>query len=259
MQAAPRAAGAHRLPAILRRVVAGADMVPWRKRAFWVTQLLVVGAIGVHVLDDHYGSSLAHMPSVATLVLLVFPIGYAATRFGLRGSLPTAVWTVALMLPDILWLDTGLERWTDGTVLTLVIVVAVAAGRMVDVQRSSTSRLVAVERLQGIARVADQLPEGVCLTDLNGVVTYANPAWAFLQGLASPQAAVGRTLASFHLDGHADPGSAPFEQPLGAGGQLRALVEHHRADGDGYWADVTATRCSTSVGGRSAGSARCAT
>ncbi len=259
MQAAPRAAGAHRLPAILRRVVAGADMVPWRKRAFWVTQLLVVGAIGVHVLDDHYGSSLAHMPSVATLVLLVFPIGYAATRFGLRGSLPTAVWTVALMLPDILWLDTGLERWTDGTVLTLVIVVAVAAGRMVDVQRSSTSRLVAVERLQGIARVADQLPEGVCLTDLNGVVTYANPAWAFLQGLASPQAAVGRTLASFHLDGHATPGALLSSSHWVPAGSCARWSSTTAPTGTATGRTSRPPRCSTSVGGRPAGSARCAT
>ncbi|MHB1525494.1 MAG: sensor domain-containing protein [Candidatus Dormibacteria bacterium] len=241
MRAAPRAAGARRLAALLCRVVAGADSVPWRERAFWVTQLLVLAVVVVHVGDDLFGSELPHVPTVVTLALIVVPVGYAATRFGLRGSLPTAVWTVALMLPDVVWLDTGLERWTDGTILILVIMVAAAAGRMVDVQRSSTASLVAGERLRGIARVADQLPDGVCLTDLDGVITYANPAWARLQDLATPQAAVGRTLASFHSDPHRDPGSAPFEQPPGAGGQLRSLVEHPSAEGDSHWADVTVT------------------
>ncbi len=215
--------------------------MPWGDRGFWVTQVLVVIAVGIHFVDDLYGSDLVRMPAVATLVLAVVPVGYAATRFGLWGSLPTAVWTAALMLPDFLLLDTGLERWTDGTVLTLVIMVGVAAGRMVDMQRSSTASLAAAERARGMARVADQLPEGVCLTDLDGVITYANPAWASLQGVGSPQAAVGRTLASLHVDEHLEPGSAPFEQPLGTGGQVRALVEHHRAGGDQYWVDVTAT------------------
>jgi diguanylate cyclase (GGDEF)-like protein/PAS domain S-box-containing protein len=241
MQVAPRAAMSFPyIPALLRRVVAGAAAVPWQDRAFWATQLLVLAAVGIHFVDDVYGSDLAHVHAVVTLLLAVVPVGYAATRFGLHGSLPTAMWTVALMLPDILWLDSGLERWTDGSMLALVVIVALAAGRMVDVQRSSTSRLVAAERARGIARVADQIPEGVCLTDLEGVITYANPAWVRLQGLASPQAAGGRTLASLHVDEHAEPGSAPYEQPLGAGGQLRSLVEHHRADGDRYWADVTA-------------------
>ncbi|MHB8394647.1 MAG: sensor domain-containing protein [Candidatus Dormibacteria bacterium] len=213
--------------------------MPWRDRAFWATQLLVLAVVGIHFADDVYGSDIAHVPAVVTLVLIVVPVGYAAIRFGLCGSLPTAMWAVALMLPDLLFLDTGLERWTHGSMLALVVIVGVAAGRMVDVQRSSTSRLFASERFRGIARVADQLPDGVCLTDLDGVITYANPAWAALQGLASPQTAVGRTLASLHPDQHADPGSVPFEQPLGAGGQLRSLVEHHRAGGDRYWADVT--------------------
>ncbi|MHB8332361.1 MAG: PAS domain-containing protein, partial [Candidatus Dormibacteria bacterium] len=239
MRAAPRAADAHRLPAPLRRLAAGVASVPWRRRAFWVTQLLVLAVVGIRVVDDHFGNALAHVPSAATLVLMVVPVGYAATRFGLRGSLPTAVWTTVLMIPDILFLDSGPERWTDGTVLTLVILVAAAAGRMVDAQRSNTASLVAGERHRGIARVADQLPEGVCLTDLDGVITYVNPAWVRLQGLASPQAAVGHTLASLHPDQHAEPGSAPFEQPLGAGGQLRSLVEHRGADGDCHWWDVS--------------------
>ncbi len=227
--------------ALLTRAMAAAATVPWRDRAFWVTQAFVFGAVGIHTGDDLFGGDLAHVPAVVTLVLLVLPVGYAAIRFGLRGSLPTAVWTGVLMLPDIFLLDTGLDRWTDGSMLVLVGIVAVAAGRMVDLQRSSTASLVAAERLRGVARVADQLPEGVSLTDLEGVITYANPAWARLQRLASPQAAVGRSLASLHPDEHAEPGSASYEQPLGAGGPVRFLVEHHRAGGDSYWADVTTT------------------
>ncbi|HVB14013.1 MAG TPA: diguanylate cyclase [Candidatus Dormibacteraeota bacterium] len=225
----------------MRAVVAGLTSVPWRDRAFWATQLLVLAVVGVHFADDVYGSDIAHVPAVATLVLIVVPVGYAAIRFGLRGSLPTAMWAVALMLPDLLFLDTGLERWTHGSMLTMVVIVGVAAGRMVDVQRSSTSRLVASERFRGIARLADQLPEGICAIDLAGVITYANPAWASMQGLASATSALGHTLASFHGEEEADAYTLPYHLPLGDGPPVHRLVQHHPPGRAEYWADVMVT------------------
>lgn len=232
----------HRRPASpVRAVVAGLTAVPWRDRAFWVIQMLVVGAVGIHFLDDLYGSDLAHVPAVVTLVLTVVPVGYAAVKFGLRGALPTALWTMVLMLPDIIVLDTGLERWTDGTLLGLVVIVAVAAGRTVDVQRSSYASRVAAERLRGIARLADQLPEGICAIDLAGVITYANPAWASLQGLASAASALGHTLASFHGEEEADADTLPYHLPLGDGPPVHRLVQHHPPGRAEYWADVVVT------------------
>ncbi len=238
-QAEPRPAMSFPSPsALLRRVRAGGAVVPWRDRAFWVTQLLVAGAVGVHFVDDIYGGDVFHLPAVATLVLLAVPVGYAALRFGLGGSLPTAAWTVALMLPDILFLDTGLERWTDGSMLALVVIVALAAGRAVGTQRASFASRVAAKRLAGIARVADQLPEGICVVDLGGVITYANPAWASMQGLASGAAAVGHTLASFHGGEDVDADPLPYRLALG-GPPVRRVVHHRRPGMPEYWADIT--------------------
>jgi diguanylate cyclase (GGDEF)-like protein/PAS domain S-box-containing protein len=225
----------------VRAVVAGLAAVPWRDRAFWVIQILVLGAVGIHFVDDLYGSDLVHVPAVVTLVLTVVPVGYAAVKFGLRGALPTALWTMVLMLPDIVVLDTGLERWTDSTVLGLVVIVAVAAGRTVDVQRSSYTSRVAAERLRGIARLADQLPEGICAVDLGGVITYANPAWASMQGLASAASALGRTLASFHGEEGADVDTLPYHLPLTDGEPVHRLVQHHPTGRAEYWADVVVT------------------
>ncbi len=242
MSVAPRpTAGPWRLPVPLRRALAGIAAVPWRERAFWATQLLVVGAVGIHLAHDAYSRHLAGVPAVTTLLLTLVPVGYAAIRFGLRGSLPTALWTAVLMAPDIVVVDTGLERWTDGTVLALVLIVAVAAGRMVDVQRASAAALAATERLRGIARVADQLAEGICLVDLGGVITYANPVWASMQGLGSAAAAVGRPLASFHGEEEAQGASLPYHGavPLGAGPPVRQVIQHHPPGRAPYWADVT--------------------
>ncbi|MHB1501801.1 MAG: sensor domain-containing protein, partial [Candidatus Dormibacteria bacterium] len=212
--------------------------VPWRDRGFWVTQLLVAAAVGIHSVAEIYGSGPIHVPAVVTLVLTAVPIGYAALRFGLRGSLPTAVWAVGLMVPDILWLDTGLGRWTDGTILGLVVIVAVAAGRSVDTQRYSFASAVAAERLRGIARVADQLLDGICVVDLGGVITYANPAWASMQGLPSAASAIGRTLASFHDDGAADADPPPYSLALG-GQPVHRVVQHRPPGRPEHWADVT--------------------
>ncbi len=230
-------------PARPRQVLARAADLPWRERAFWITQLLVVCTIGLHVVADLYGSDLVHVPAVATLVLTVVPVGYAAIRYGLRGSLPTAVWTVALMLPDIVWLDTAPDRWTDGSMLALVVTVAVAGGRAVDAQHASSASQVAAERLRSMAGLADQLLEGICATDLRGVISYANPAWARMQGLTSPQEAVGRTLASFHVAVAAGPGTTPYpyELALDPARPARSLIEHPRDDGSRLWAEVTVT------------------
>ena len=225
---------------LLTRVVAGPTGVPWRTRAFWVTQALVIGVVGVHLTDDRYGAGLAQIPAVVTLVLLVVPVGYAAVQFGLRGSLPTAVWAAVLMLPDMLVIDSGVQRWTDGSVVALVLILAVAAGRTVDLERRASASRVAEDRVRGIARVADQLLEGLCVTDLAGVITYVNSAWVTMQGLSSPASALGLPLASFHAQEEEDADEAlPYQLPLDANLPRRGLVRHHPPGRAEYLASVT--------------------
>ena len=239
MSEATHPSGLNFLWALLSRAVAAAVAVPYRDRAFWVTQALVVGAVGIHLMDDLLGGEVARVPAVVTLVLLVVPVGYAAIRFGLRGSLPTASLTAVLMLFDILLIDSGLERWTDGSVLILVMILAVAAGRTVDLEHTVSASRVAGDRVRRIARVADQLLEGLCVTDLSGVITYANPAWASMQGLTSAGSAVGRPLASFHGDEEPDGDPLPYQLPLGDGSPVHRLVRHHPPGRAEYLGSVT--------------------
>ncbi len=210
--------------------------LPWRSRAFWVTQLLVMATLGVHFTASYlYQRGLVQVPPLVTLTLVVIPVGYGALRFGLRGSLPTALWIGVLLLPHVILLESNALRWGDATMLVLLTAVAVAAGRLGDLQRSSTARLI------GIARVADQLPDGVCLTDPAGIITYVNPAWAELQGLASSRDAVGRGLSSLHPPGDGDHGDHLSERPAHPDGRQRSVAARELPDGRRYWADETAT------------------
>ena len=229
------------LPARLRRVLDPLAGGPWRSRAFWGTQLLLLTTLGVHfAASSLYRHGLTQVPPFATLILVIVPVGYGAFRFGLRGSLPTALWSVVLLLPQLVS-EVGILRWGDATMLALLIGIAAAAGRMVDLQRASTARLVESARLRGIARVADQLPDGLCLTDRAGIITYVNPAWADLQGLSSGADAVGRRLASLHPHEDAHQGSLPYQIAVNSERRQRAVVAHQLPNGRRYWADVTAT------------------
>ncbi|MHB8555375.1 MAG: PAS domain S-box protein [Candidatus Dormibacteria bacterium] len=204
-----------------------------------MTQLLVLVTMSVHFAFSYlYRHGPVAIPPFVTIPLELVPIAYAAVRFGLRGSLPTALWIGVLLLPRFIFLDSGVLRWGDASMLVLLIAVAVAAGRMVDLQRSATARSVEAARLRGIARVADQLPDGVCLTDPAGIITYANPAWAKLQGLASSSDGMGQSLAGFHGGGSLDHGQLPFQDQEG---RRRSVVPHQLPDGRRYWADVAAT------------------
>jgi len=215
---------------------------PWRSRAFWVTQLLVLAVLGAHfAANSLYRAKELSIPPFVIVILAILPVGYAALRFGLRGSVPTALWVTILLLPNLLLLDSGVLRWADATMLALLIAISVAAGRLVDRQQASTQRQVEAARLGGVARVADQLRDGICVTDAAGVITYTNPAWAQLQGLGAEEVTVGRTLTSFHAPGGRGRVPLPFEAPLPSDGHARQVVTHHFQDGRQFWAEVDTT------------------
>ncbi|EQD43467.1 membrane protein containing Diguanylate phosphodiesterase, predicted domain protein, partial [mine drainage metagenome] len=103
--AAPGVASAPR-PSLLHRVRRGAGWLAWRSRAFWVTQLLVLVTMSVHFAFSYlYRHGPVAIPPFVTIPLELVPIAYAAVRFGLRGSLPTALWIGVLLLPRFIFLD----------------------------------------------------------------------------------------------------------------------------------------------------------
>lgn len=226
--------GTHRL-----RKLAAQTWVPWQTRAFWATQALVGATLLTHLAaGELYSRGLIQVPPFVTLTMAICPVGYAAVRFGLRGSLATAAWLGLLLVPNLLLLDSRLLSWADATILVLVLAIGAVAGRLVDSQGVETKRLVEAARLRGIERVAEQLPDGVCLIDTAGDISYVNPAWASMQGLGSSQDAVGLPLASFHQPESTGHGQLPYERPVPTDGPGRSIVAHQLPDGSQLWAAV---------------------
>ena len=123
--------------AIGRSVVPGAvrDM-PLRRRDFWAVQGLVFLIAGTHTLLETVGR--VQFPPELYLIptsLFFVPVVYAAVRFGARGSTITALWSIALTIPNIVFLHSGLERVGITWQMGILLLIAAFVGRRVDRER----------------------------------------------------------------------------------------------------------------------------
>lgn len=141
----------------------GARLRDWRppigRREFWLVQLLVlVIALGHFLLealtlDDEHGA-LAYVPTSLFLV----PVVYAALNFGLKGSLPTALWGAFLTIPNVVLFHTGSDRFGEIWQLGVVLMVAAFVGHRVD--REKRARREAEEREEA-RRVSEEKYRGL--------------------------------------------------------------------------------------------------
>jgi PAS domain S-box-containing protein len=170
-----------------------------RQRAFWAVQLLVFVIDIPHTLIE--AVHLFNVPSALYLVpvtLYLIPVVYAALNFGLRGSVPTALWCAALTVPNIILWHTGLERVGVVVQLSAICVIAVFVGTRVD--RESRARHEA-ERGERAHRAAeekyrslfDHAADPILLLDPAGYVKEANDAATRLFGFLHPSL-VGRRV-----------------------------------------------------------------
>ncbi len=187
------AAGA---PAAWRR---WAGFVPFRRRAFWAVQVLVLAIAVVHTLLESADRSA--LPPALYLVpssLFFVPVVYAALKFGARGAVPTALLSIVLTLPDLVLFHIGMERFGEVWQGLILIAVGVFVGVRVDQER--LARLAAQDREQARRSSEERYrelfansAEAILLTDADGVIEDANPAAAALIGLP-PDALVGEAL-----------------------------------------------------------------
>ncbi len=170
-------------PTVARLTAAlGIGIPPLRRRAFWAVQALVLAIAATHtfvetVLRVEFPPPLYLVPTS----LFFVPVIYAALRFGLRGSLTTALWSIALTLPNIVLLHTGLERvgilWQLGTML----VVSLFVGLRVDLARVAQAETEARERELRASQdryraLFDNAGEAVLVVDADGFIAEANGA-----------------------------------------------------------------------------------
>ncbi len=160
---------------------------------FWIIQGAVLVIVALHYfLDVHPSVASGVLPSGLPVAVLVVPIGYAALRYGLAGSLGTTAWTLVLWLPDLLLPHNEGHAGDDLLNFAVIVVVAVVFGRRVETERSTQARIdstnaraLAVEA--GYHRLFESTRSPIVVLDESVRVSDANPAATALFGPVTGQ------------------------------------------------------------------------
>ncbi len=155
---------------------------PVRQRPFWVIQCAVLLIVGVHFALD-VRPSLLHdiLPTSIPVAILVLPIGYAALRYGLAGSVATTAWSILLWLPDLMLPHDEGHAGDDLFNFAIIVVVAIVFGRRVEIERLTqaradeiNARTLAVQA--GYRRLFESSRSPILVLDQEGRIVDANPA-----------------------------------------------------------------------------------
>jgi signal transduction histidine kinase len=114
---------------------------PVREVRFWIVQAMVTGIAALHLAIDVISAEPGAVPAGIPVALLLVPVSYAALRFGLAGSVATAVWATMLWLPDLLLPGDRGHAGNDVIELALVIAVAVFVGYHIDTERQARAQV----------------------------------------------------------------------------------------------------------------------
>ena len=155
---------------------------PLRDKQFWLVQSMVLVIVVLHYLLDLQHSLIGNaVVTNVPVTLLVIPIGYAALRYGLTGSLATMIWTMMLWLPDMM-LPRGEGHVGDDLIeLAVVLVVAYIFGRRVEVERAIQAQADAAATMAlavevGYRRLFESTRAPIIVLGDDGIVSDANPA-----------------------------------------------------------------------------------
>lgn len=159
---------------------------PIRRRAFWAVQALVLLIAATHTLLETAGEMA--LPPELYLVptsLFFIPVVYAALRFGVRGSVPTALWSIVVTMPNILLLHDGSARlgilWQEAVLLAIAVFVGLQVDReraaRTEAEDRERARRVLDERYQSLF---DHAAEAVLVVGPDRRVEEANAAAALL-------------------------------------------------------------------------------
>jgi PAS domain S-box-containing protein len=96
--------------------------------------------------------------------------------------------------------------------------------------------------LRFLAVAADRASEGIAVADIDGVLRFANLAWAIMHGYKSANELLGKHISSFHTKKEMEALVADFIEEAKRRGQFAGPVEHVRSNGTVF---PTQTRMST--------------
>jgi PAS domain S-box-containing protein len=201
----------------------GVRLPPVRQRAFWAIQALVFAIALAHTLVEPNGAGL--FPQALYLVpssLFFVPVVYAALKFGLRGAVPTAVWTVVVTLPNLVLFHDGPDRigilWQSAILVAIGAFVGLAVDHerdaREDAEKREAARLASERRYRALY---DHAANAVLVIDDHGRIDEANAAAVQLldRDLEAMRGrllseVVGLDLAEDVLSGPADSRSRPL-------------------------------------------------
>jgi len=157
----------------------GVRLPPVRQRAFWAVQGLILVIAIVHTLLARNG-----FPPALYLVpssLFLIPVVYAALKFGVRGAIPTAIWSAVLTVPDLVVTHEGLDRLGVLWQSVILLVVGAFVGLAVDHERDAredaeareAARLASERRYRALY---DRAADAVLVVDAQGRIEEANVA-----------------------------------------------------------------------------------
>ncbi len=155
---------------------------PLKDRAFWVVQGMVVVLAGLHFLGDLDISSVGNIfPTSVPIELLLIPIGYAAIRYGLSGSVATSIWAALAWLPDLALPNEEGHPINDITELSLIVAAAIFVG--IRVEREFLEHEQAVQAKQNFHEAETRYRElfeanssPIILVRQDGIIVGANHA-----------------------------------------------------------------------------------
>jgi signal transduction histidine kinase len=151
---------------------------------------MVVGIAALHLAIDVVSTEPRIIPAGVPVALLLAPVGYAALRYGLAGSLATAMWATLLWLPDLLLPRDRGHVGNDVIELGLVIAVAVFVGYHIDAERLARAH-------EEQARIGQRAAEARYrqLFDINAApILVASPSGAILDANPAARALVQGTV-----------------------------------------------------------------
>lgn len=163
---------------------------PLGRREFWAVQLLVVMIAAGHLLlEATAGETYPALSFIPTSLFLV-PVVYAALNFGLHGSLPTALWSAILTLPNVTVFHHGGDRLGEMWQLGVVILVAAFVGQRVDREKRARRQAEERERARRMSEekyrgIFDQVAEPILVLGPQGNIENANEAAARLFSMAA--------------------------------------------------------------------------
>jgi signal transduction histidine kinase len=201
---------------------------PLRRPAFWAVQGLVLLIAVAHTSLETIGR--VELPEPLYLIpssMFFIPVVYAALTFGGRAAIATALWAIALTLPNLIWLHSGYDRLGVMWQGVILLAIAVFVGYTVDHEREAREEVEAREaaRLASETRyraLFDRASEAVLVLDATSRVDEANAAAGRLLGRAPsslrglPLAeAVGAELAAALTVPGAQTAPRPLQGPAG--------------------------------------------